>query len=620
MPAPSLVSLRSVRFSWGGPQLLDGVDLEITRGERIGLVGRNGAGKSTLMGVIEGSVHPDDGQVVVADGATVAKLVQDVPQDTAGPVEQIVRGGLGADEVDGTDDLTADEWALFAEQATRVEKVISRLHLDAAAEFSRLSSGMKRRVLLARALVTGPDVLLLDEPTNHLDITSIAWLEKFLGGYEGTVVFITHDRAFLQALADRIVEVDRGRLLDWTCDYATFLKRKEAALAAEEQQNRLFDKKLAQEEVWIRQGIKARRTRNEGRVRALKKLREQRSQRRTASGDVKLAVAEAEKSGRLVLEAKSLTYSVPDENSDGGRRTLIDDFTTLLTRGDKVGIVGPNGAGKSTLLKLLLGQLAPEAGTIRQGTNLHIAYFDQLREQIDPTQTVAENVGQGADTVTIDGASKHIYGYLQDFLFTPEQARQPASALSGGERNRLLLARLFTQAANLLVLDEPTNDLDLETLELLEELLVNFGGTVLMVSHDRAFLDNVVTATLAVEGDGEVREYVGGYSDYLRQRQAEDAARPAAPSTNGSPASAKSSAPKAKPKKLSYREQQELDALPERVEQLEAEQSQLQAAMADPTYFQRPADELATDGAKMKSIADELAKSYERWEELEART
>ena len=591
----STISLRNVHFSWGGPQLLDGVSLEIGTGERIGLVGRNGAGKSTLMGVVEGRVAPDDGSVVAAPETRVTKLVQDVPQTLAGSVESIVKDGLAAD-------ATAADW----ESQTIVDKVISRLGLDPTAEFSTLSSGMKRRVLLAQALAGEPDVLLLDEPTNHLDITSIAWLERFLKGYDGTVMFVTHDRQFLQALADRIVEVDRGRLFDWTCDYATFLKRKEDQLAAEEQQNKLFDKKLAEEEVWIRQGIKARRTRNEGRVRALKKLREQRSQRREQTGTASLAVAEAEKSGRLVLEAKKVSYAI-------GERTLVDHFSTLITRGDKVGIIGPNGAGKSTLLKLLLGHLEPSSGTVRRGTNLKIAYFDQLREQIDEDQTVAENVGEGSDSVTIDGNTKHIYGYLQDFLFTPEQARQPARALSGGERNRLLLAKLFKNAANLLVLDEPTNDLDLETLELLEELLVNFAGTVLLVSHDRAFLNNVVTATFAVEGDGQVREYAGGYDDYERQRAAADV-----PTATTKPAEQPKARGSRSSKKLSYREQKELDELPARLEELEAAQEAMQAAMADPDYFKQSPEKLAEDGTRMKELADELATAYERWETLEA--
>ena len=577
----ALISLRNVYFSWGGPQLLDGASLDVNPGERIGLVGRNGAGKSTLMGILEGQVSPDDGEVVVGPGVTVAKLVQDVPQGTSGSVESIVAGCEPDQGHDGEPDWTRE---------ATVAKVISRLDLDAAAEFSTLSSGMKRRVLLAQALVSEPNVLLLDEPTNHLDITSIAWLEKFLKGYNGTVVFITHDRAFLQALADRIVEVDRGKLFDWTCDYKTFLERKEAALAAEEAQNKLFDKKLAQEEVWIRQGIKARRTRNEGRVRALKKLREERKQRREKTGVASIAVSEAEKSGRLVLEAKDLTYSIPG-------RTLIDDFSTLVTRGDKLGLIGPNGAGKSTLLKLLLGQLEPESGTVRHGTNLKTAYFDQLREQIDETKTVAENVGEGNDRVIIDGVAKHIYGYLQDFLFTPDQARQPAKSLSGGERNRLLLAKLFKHSANLLVLDEPTNDLDLETLELLEELLVNFGGTVLVVSHDRAFLNNVVTATLAVEGNGIVREYAGGYDDYLRQRDAAptsavtlsekagniESNRPSA----GPAASPDAATASTKARKRTFKEQRELDELPALIESLETEQADLQAAMADPNYFKQ---------------------------------
>ena len=605
----SVLSLRDVHFAYGGPQLLDGVSLEIGRGERIGLVGRNGAGKSTLMAIVEGKIAPDDGAVLRGPGVRVAKLVQDVPQDMAGPIEAIVRRGLPKpNSGDAGDDA---DWQTQAV----VDKVLSRLGLDAAAEFATLSSGMKRRVLLAQALVGEPDVLLLDEPTNHLDIVSIAWLEKFLKGYAGTVMVITHDRRFLQALCDRILEVDRGRLFDWTCDYATFLKRKEAALAAEEAEQKLFDKRLAEEEVWIRQGIKARRTRNEGRVRALKKMREERRQRRDKLGTAAIAVGEAERSGRLVLEAKDVTYAV-------GGRTLIDGFSTLVTRGDKLGVIGPNGAGKSTLLKLLLGELSPDAGTIRHGTNLAIAYFDQLRVQIDDEKSIAENVGEGSDRVMVDDgkggrASKHIYGYLQDFLFTPEQSRQPAGSLSGGERNRLLLAKLFKQAANLLVLDEPTNDLDLETLELLEELLVNFGGTVLVVSHDRAFLNNVVAATLAVEGDGTVREYAGGYDDYLRQKEAADARDASSDAAAAQPTSAAKAKP-ARPRKLSFREQKELEELPATLERLEAEQEALQTAMADPGYFKQSPETLAADGQRMKDLAEQLATAYARWEELEA--
>ena len=590
-----LISLQDASFTWGGPQLLDGVSLTIAKGERVGVVGRNGAGKSTLLAVLYGEAVPDNGQVVRGPGVTVGRLVQEVPQDVSGSVLDVVLAG--ADE---------SQW----EKAQSAEKVIDKLGLSPDLRFETLSSGMKRRALLAKVLVDEPDVLLLDEPTNHLDIASIAWLERYLGGYAGAVVFITHDRRFLQAVATRIAEVDRGRLLDWECDYATFLKRREATLAAEERENELFDKKLAEEERWIRQGIKARRTRNEGRVRALEQMRRDRAARRTQQGTAKIELQTAEKSGRLVAEAKKLTYSVP---TGDGPRTLIDGFSTLITRGDKVGVIGPNGAGKSTLLKLLLGELEPDSGTVRRGTNLQVAYFDQLREQIDETLSVADNVGEGADTITVGGQRKHILGYLQDFLFDPQRARMPATALSGGERNRLLLAKLFRREANLLVLDEPTNDLDQETLELLEELLSEFEGTVLLVSHDRAFLNNVVTSTIAVEGDGTVREYDGGYDDYLRQRP-ESVTRPKGrrePPAESKPAPAK-------PKKLSYKQQRELDALPARIEELEAEQASFQTAMGDASFFKRSPDEIAADTARSGEIAEELATLYARWEELEA--
>ena len=594
-----LISLQDASFTWGGPQLLDHVDCTVTRGERVGLVGRNGAGKSTLLTVLDGTVAPDDGQVVLAPGVTVGRLVQEVPQDVRGPVLDVVTDGAG----DG-------DW----EKAQAAEKVISKLDLDPTAEFATLSSGMKRRALLARVLVDDPDVLLLDEPTNHLDIDSIAWLERFLGGYAGAVVFITHDRRFLQALATRIIEVDRGRLLDWECDYPTFLKRKEETLAAEQRQNDLFDKKLAEEERWIRQGIKARRTRNEGRVRALEAMRKERSQRRNKQGTARIDVAAADKSGRLVAELKKVEYSVP---LNGGRRTLVDGFSTLITRGDKVGIIGPNGAGKSTLLKLLLGRLEPEGGSVRLGTNLKVAYFDQLREQIDETQTVAENVGEGADEFDVGGRKRHVMSYLQDFLFPPDRARQKAAALSGGERNRLLLAKLFRREANLLVLDEPTNDLDAETLELLEELLADFEGTVLLVSHDRTFLNNVVTSTIVLEGDGSVVEYDGGYDDYLRQRKTGPATDGKKKSVKRTPAAKPAPPPKPKARKLSFKEQKELAALPGRIEALEAEASELQRAMAEPTFFKRGPDAVAADTARSGQIGEELLKLYARWEELE---
>ncbi|HUG20681.1 MAG TPA: ATP-binding cassette domain-containing protein, partial [Planctomycetaceae bacterium] len=455
----SLLSLTNVTFTWDELPILDDVDLEIERGERIGLLGRNGAGKSTLMKLLIGELDPDRGTLRREKEIRIARLVQEVPQGTTGTVAEIVAQGMFDDE----HAEEHDDWKIHL----AVEKILSRMSLDENLRFETLSSGMKRRVLLAQSLVHEPDVLLLDEPTNHLDVDSIAWLEGFLKGYAGTLIFVTHDREFLQNLATRIIELDRGRLLDWTCDYATFLDRKQSALEAEDKQNALFDKKLAEEEVWIRQGIKARRTRNEGRVRVLKKLREERRQRREKIGNVRMQASEAERSGRLVIEAKDVCFSYGDE-------PIVRNFSTLISRGDRIGIVGPNGAGKTTLLKLLLGQLKPDSGTVRLGTNIEQLYFDQMREQIDEEKTVVENVGEGQQTLLIDGKPLHIYGYLQNFLFTPERARRPARALSGGERNRVLLARLFKRSSNLLILDEPTNDLDLETLELLEELLGNY--------------------------------------------------------------------------------------------------------------------------------------------------
>jgi len=591
--------------------LLDEVDLEIGPGERIGLLGRNGAGKSTLMKLLLGEIDPDDGEIFRTPGLRVAGLTQEVPQDFTGSVAEIVAEGLSTPPGDGTKHTHVvhphgDDWKV--DQA--VQRILSRMKLNGNDVFETYSSGMKRRALLAKALVAEPDVLLLDEPTNHLDIESITWLERFLKGYRGTLLFVTHDRVFLQSLATRIIEMDRGRLFDWTCDYATFLKRKQAALDAEELQNRAFDRKLAQEEVWIRQGIKARRTRNEGRVRALKKMREERRQRQEQLGNVRMRAVEAERSGRLVIEAKGISFAYDNQG-------VVDDFSTLITRGDRIGIIGPNGSGKTTLLKLLLGKLEPSAGTIRHGTRLQVVYFDQLREQIDEDKTVVENVGGGRELLTIGGKQKHIYGYLQDFLFTPERARRPARFLSGGERNRLLLAKLFTQGSNVIVLDEPTNDLDTETLELLEELVTNYAGTLLLVSHDRAFLNRVVTSTFVFEGHGKVKEYAGGYDDYLRSRDAVVAA------TAETRKPAKKPTPDkivvSKPAKLSYQERQALESLPKRIDELEQRQAELHAAMADPAFFKQPGSEIATANSRLKAIEEELANLYAQWESLEGR-
>jgi ABC transport system ATP-binding/permease protein len=590
----ALLTLREVSLDFGGPPLLDHVDWTVDRGERICLLGRNGEGKSTLLKLIDGELAPDDGEVVRPQSLRVARLPQEVPQGKSGSIFEEVAAGLRAvgQDVNGAEH--------------RVEAVLSRMGLPAEALFATLSSGMKRRVLLAKALVGDPDILLLDEPTNHLDIDAICWLEDFLLRFGGTLIFVTHDRALLERLATRIVELDRGRLFDWRCDYSTFLERKETALAAEARQNELFDKRLAQEEVWIRKGIEARRTRNEGRVRALKAMREQRRRRRDAQGVARIQTQQAEQSGRLVIEAKGVSFRYND-------RPVIQELTTSIMRGDKVGIIGPNGSGKTTLLRLLLGELPPEQGTVRHGTRLEVAYFDQLKATLDEERTVQENVTD-YQTITFNGQSRHILGYLEDFLFSPDRSRTPVKFLSGGERSRLLLARLFTKPSNVLVFDEPTNDLDIETLELLETLLAEYAGTVLLVSHDRAFLNDVVTSTLAIETDGLVHEYAGGYDDYLQQRPAplESAASPSLAASKAAPA------PVERPRKLTYKEKQELAALPRRIEMLESERHSMHAAMGAPEFYQRPGAEIAQDNAKLSAIEEDLAEAYRRWEALEA--
>jgi ATP-binding cassette subfamily F protein uup len=593
----ALLSLRGVTLALGGPKLLDGVDLAIERGDRLCLLGRNGAGKSTLLRLLAGEIEADDGQVLRAQGVRIARLPQDVP---AG------HGGRVADEV--AEALAADPHPAESGDDHRVQSVLSRIGLDPEAPFASLSSGMKRRVLLAQALVGEPDILLLDEPTNHLDIEAIRWLEDVLVRWGGTLVFVTHDRAFLERLATRIAELDRGKVEDWACDYPTFLRRREEQLAAEERQGALFDKKLAQEETWIRKGVEARRTRNEGRVRALKAMREAHRQRRERQGVARMAVQEADRSGTLVLEAKGATFGYGD-------RPVIRDLTTTILRGDKVGIIGPNGAGKTTLLRGLLAQLPPLAGTIRHGTNLEVATFDQLKATLDEDRTVQHNVSE-YDTVTIGGQSRHILGYLQDFLFTPDRCRSLVKYLSGGERSRLLLAKLFTKPANLLVLDEPTNDLDMETLELLESLLVDFGGTVLLVSHDRAFLDNVAASTLVIEPDGAVREYDGGYTETSRQRPAP---APVAVEKPAPSAATTAAAAPARPRKLSFKERKELDDLPARIHTLEAEIAALHETMAAPTFYKQDPAKIAATRARSEAAEAELAAAFERWEDLESR-
>jgi ATP-binding cassette subfamily F protein uup len=580
------------------------VSCRIEAGERIGLLGRNGSGKTTLMRLVAGDEQPDHGAVELFPGTLVALLPQDVPPEITGSTHAVVAAGIPPHGHDGE-----SEW----EEARRIDRQLAEMQLDPDAEFSRLSTGMKRRVLLARALVGRPDVLLLDEPTNHLDISSIEWLEGFLARQQHTLLFVTHDRQFLTNLAQRILEIDRGKLFDWVCDYPTFLVRKEESLAAEEKQNALFDKKLAQEEAWIRQGIKARRTRNEGRVRALKELRQVRQKRRDVVGNVKLAIDEGERSGVLVLKAEEAAFGY-----DGN--PVVSGVTTTIMRGDKVGVIGPNGSGKSTLLRGLLGSLAPLSGTVRQGTNLQVAYFDQTRAQLDPEDTAENNVGQGKSTITIAGRSRHIIGYLGDFLFSPEEARSPIRFFSGGQRNRLLLAKLFASPANLLVLDEPTNDLDSETLELLEDRLVAYEGTVLLVSHDRAFLNNVVTSTLVFEGD-QLREYVGGYDDWVRQRGTAAPQSPPTKDSSGGKTSSSSTAVQAsttKTKKLSYKDRRELEQLPAQIEELESRQAAIHAEFAAAGFFKQPGEQIAARQAELQAVLERLAAAYARWEQLEA--
>src|SRR5690348_7158057 len=617
----SLVQLQRVDFSVGGPLLLEHVSLSIEANERVCIVGRNGEGKSTLLKLISGELRADDGEVRVQNGIVIARLPQEVPHDTSGNVFDVVAEGLGdlgrllaryhhlLDEGD-LDALGDVQHQIEAQHGwdldRRVEEVLARLELPGGMDFFALSGGMKRRVLLAQALVRKPDILLLDEPTNHLDIEAITWLEGFLKQFAGSIVFITHDRAFLRALATRIVEIDRGALTDWPGDYDNYLRRRQERLHAESQANALFDKKLAQEEVWIRQGIKARRTRNEGRVRALKALRNERAQRRNLAGNVKMTLGNARASGKKVIDLEHVTHGF-----DG--RMLINDLSTTVMRGDRIGIIGPNGAGKSTLLKIMLGELVPQRGTVELGTATQIAYFDQHRLQLDNALNAIDNVAGGLEFIELNGQRKHIIGYLQDFLFSPERARAPITRLSGGERNRLLLAKLFAQPSNLLVMDEPTNDLDVETLELLEELLLDYKGTLLLVSHDRAFLDNVVTSTLALEGQGRIGEYIGGYSDWLRQRPAE---QPAAPAV-GTPA-AKIETPRAKAKlKLSFKDQRTLEQLPGRIEQLESEIAARTAAMNDPAFFQQDRSAIVQANKTLVALQADLDTAYAQWAELD---
>ena len=666
-----LINLRDITLAFGGPPLFDGISLQIEPGDRLCMMGRNGTGKSTLLRLIAGEITPEGGEIQRQQGVKVAAVSQEVPLDVGGSVYDVVASGMGdaaellaryhhvahelalagdnnlaqsqiKDDLKaarteterrtdtyverlktsqhregldvGLDLLTELEelqhrleetggWSLHQE----VERILNRLTLDADAEFAALSGGTKRRVLLARALISSPDILILDEPTNHLDIDTIVWLEEFLFRQVKTLLFVTHDRAFARRIANRVAELDRGRLYSFTCGYDEFVERREALLEAEITRRAEFDKKLAREEVWIRQGIKARRTRNEGRVRALKKLREEHRQRRDRVGTAKVQLQEAERSGALVAEVENVSFGYGDQ-------PIIRDFSATIMRGDKVGIIGPNGSGKTTLLRLLLGELEPQTGTIKLGTRREVLYFGQMREQLDLDKSVQENVGEGNDTVTVGGKPRHVIGYLQDFLFSPERARSPVSILSGGERNRLLLAKMFTKPANVLVMDEPTNDLDAETLDLLDDLLVEYTGTLLLVSHDREFLNNVVSSTLVLEGNGVVKEYVGGYDDWLVQRAASQPVE----ATASKPAAEKAKPQKEKPRKLSFKEERELEALPERIAALEEEQAALHARLADPEFYKSAGAEVATVNARLAENEGELETAYLRWDELES--
>jgi ABC transport system ATP-binding/permease protein len=592
----AFINLQNIALAFGGNRLFDGINLTIEKGEKVALLGRNGSGKTTLLKLIAGQIGPDSGDVAIQKGLRSAYLDQLVPGSMPGTVMDVVREGVSQ-----TQEMHMESgWELHLQ----AKKVLSQLDLETDRDFNSLSAGIKRQVLLAKALAKDPDILLLDEPTNHLDIDSIKRLEEMLLLFTGAIILVTHDRLFLQRIATRIVEIDRGRLFDQLCDYETFLERRAAAQHVEEVQNALFDKKLEKEEHWIRGGIKARRTRNEGRVRQLQKMREIRRERRERPGTVRIEAHETERSGMLVVKADKVTYNC-------GNQPIISDFSTVIMKGDRVGILGPNGCGKTTLLRLLLGEIQPDSGNIRLGTNLQTSYFDQLHEQLDENKSVQENVAEeNQDTITINGKKRHIIGYLQDFLFSPEQARSYVSSLSGGERNRLLLARLFTRPSNLLVLDEPTNDLDIETLEILEDYLMNYTGTVLLVSHDRAFINNVVTNTLVFERPAIVKEYIGGYEDWVRQRPVEIKPEKSPKDTPPS----RNPIPKAK---FGYRQQKELDSLPLTIQALEIEQEELYQELADPSLYKKDKSEIVSKKDRVEEVKKQLAESYARWEELE---
>jgi ATP-binding cassette subfamily F protein uup len=607
-----LISLDKVSMAYGHVPLLDAVSLQIDPGERLSIIGRNGSGKSTLLQIAGGELAPDEGSVWRQPGRRIGRLAQDAVLTDARSVFEVVSEGL--------ENLGDDEW----QRESRVAQVLSRLSLSPDASVTILSGGWRRRVLLARALVGQPDLLLLDEPTNHLDIEAMTWLETFLLDYEGAVIFVSHDRVFLQRVATRIIELDRGRLTSWPGGYATFLRAREAAVATEAVQNAKFDKRLAGEEIWLRQGIKARRTRDEGRVRALVAMRSERANRRERAGSVRLQADAGKRSGQLVLEAEGISKAF-------GSNRVVANLSMRIMRGDRIGLIGPNGSGKTTMLRLLLGELAPDTGRVQLGTSVQIAYYDQQREQLDPERTVFATVADGHDMVTVNGRPKHVHGYLRDFLFSPERVSSPVKALSGGERNRLLMALLFTRPANLLVLDEPTNDLDIETLELLEALLVDWPGTLLLVSHDRAFIDHIVTSTLVFEGDGRVQEYIGGYSDWVRQRRHPEAGKPAGgtPPSTRSARSAQTVSPPPKPtptpsssaprKKPSFKEQRELERLPEQIDEMERKQRALNAAIAAPGFYKESAEVIHRTLASLDVLQQTLLDAYARWDELESR-
>ncbi|BBM82855.1 ATP-binding cassette domain-containing protein [Candidatus Uabimicrobium amorphum] len=614
------INMQDVTLGFGGHPILENAHLQIHDNEKVAVIGRNGQGKSTLLKLLCGEITPEAGEIQKNQGLKIAYLGQEVPQDMSGVVFDILVQGLGdlgeaIVEYNAVSQKLAEESsdALLQkledaqkklddnggwEQIQNVEEIISHLQLDSSEKFENLSAGKKRRVLLGKALVKKPDLLLLDEPTNHLDIPSISWLEEFFGRYSSSILFVTHDRRFLQKIATRIVELSAGALTSWDCDYETFLTRREDLLRAQEKEQQLFDKRLAEEEVWIRKGILARRTRNQGRVRRLKEMRDLYRERRKKMGNVKMGAQHAEKSGNLVVRAQNISFSY-------GNVPIINDLSLTIMRGDKVGIIGENGTGKTTLLKILLGELQAQKGDVHLGTNLQIAYFDQLRNLLDREKSVYENIGEGNDHVVINGRKKHVMGYLQDFLFSTKDANNPVWTLSGGEQNRLLLAKLFLRPSNVLVLDEPTNDLDIETLDLLEQLIIDYPGTVFLVSHDRVFLNNVVTNSIVFEND-EINEYAGGYDDWLMQRP--EVVKEKKQVTYSKPQ---------REKKLSHKEKRELEQLPLKIEELEERQQKLYAESSDPQFYQKDKEEIATVQKELQEIGEELEKCYARWEELE---